>query len=82
MAYFSLVQILNTLNNPVEVLGQNRTVFLSGFNRYRRISISDFAIAMVNLGRFVNKEIGIIVAVVVSVGRWRWWQWRTGRQRR
>ena len=44
MAYFSLIQFLNTLDNPVEGLGQNDSVFLSRF---------------VMFGGFVDNEIGI-----------------------
>jgi len=31
MAYFFLVQFINTLDNPVVGIGQNDMVFLSGF---------------------------------------------------
>jgi len=66
MAYFSLVQFLNTLDNPVKGHGQNDSVFLSGFVMYR-ISISDFAIAMVFLGGFIDNEIRLRQSL------WQWW---------
>jgi len=58
MAYFFLVQFINTLNNPVVGIGQNDLVFLSGFVM-NRINITDFAIAMVFLGGFIVDRIGI-----------------------
>ena len=58
MAYFFLVQLLNTLDNPVVGIRQNDRVFLSGFVM-NRIGIADFAIAMVFLGGFVLNRIGI-----------------------
>jgi hypothetical protein len=58
MAYFFLVQFLNTLDNLVVGIRQNDMVFLSGFVM-NRIGIADFAIAMVFLGGFVVKRIGI-----------------------
>jgi hypothetical protein len=57
MAYFFLVQFLNTFDNPVVGIGQNDRVFLSGFVM-NRIGIADFAIAMVFLCGFDVKRIG------------------------
>ena len=58
MAYFFLVQFINTLDNPVLGIGQNDMVFLSGLVM-NRIGIADFAIDMVFLGEFVDDRIGI-----------------------
>jgi hypothetical protein len=59
MAYFVLVQVLDSFDNPVVGIGQNDMVFLSGYI-LNRIGNADFDIAMVflGLGAFAVNTIG------------------------